>query len=307
MSEPTQTGRPVIIVPAHNEEAVIAAGLRTVLADAAPGEFHVVVACNGCTDATAERARDAAAGLGADVTVLSLPVASKAAAIRAAEEVATGFPRVYLDADVHCPTATVRAMVAAVDAGAAVAVPRRVLDTATAGAVARLYYEGWQALPWVQGQLSGRGAYTLGRRARETFGPFPDGIADDRFVTARVPRGEAVIVGEPVVVRPPGRVADLMRVRRRVYAGNQQLDGPAHDVGRAGRLVGLARTVLARPALVPALATFTAVTAVAKLAARESVRRGDVTWGRDRRRGQGPRRAARRAARPAQPGRPARP
>ena len=108
-------GPAVVIIPAHNEEGLIARALEVLLADAGPGEFDVVVACNGCTDATADRARQAAATLGLPVTVLSTPVASKAAAIRAAEAVATGYPRVYLDADVECSTATVRALVSAVE------------------------------------------------------------------------------------------------------------------------------------------------------------------------------------------------
>ena len=277
--------RPAVIVPAHNEEAVVADGLRALLADARPGELDVVVACNGCTDATADRAREAAAALGHDITVLSLAEPSKVAAIRAAEEVATGFPRLYLDADVRCPTATARAMIAAVRDGAAVAVPRRVLDTAAAGPVARAYYEGWASLPWVQEQLAGRGAYTLGRDARATFGTFPDGIADDRFATTRVRRERAVIVDEPVVVRPPGRVREVLKVRRRVYAANQLVDGPAHDAARSERFAGLGRAVLARPALLPALAAFSVVTAVAKVSAGIAVRRGTVTWGRDDRRG----------------------
>ncbi|WP_418608178.1 glycosyltransferase [Georgenia sp. SUBG003] len=217
------------------------------LADARPGELDVVVACNGCTDATAQRAREAAAELGHDITVLSLPEPSKALAIRAAEEVATGFPRLYLDADVRCPTATARAMVAAVAAGAAVAVPRRVLDTSSAGPVARAYYDGWASLPWVQHQLAGRGAYTLGPEARATFGAFPDDIADDRFATTRVGRDRAVIVPEAVVVRPPGRLREVLKVRRRVYAANQVVDGPAHDATRAERFAGLARAVVDRP------------------------------------------------------------
>jgi glycosyltransferase involved in cell wall biosynthesis len=67
-----------VVIPAHNESAVIGRLLRSLLHDAQPGEFDVVVVANGCTDDTA----DVAAGFGPDVTVVTTPVPSKFAALR---------------------------------------------------------------------------------------------------------------------------------------------------------------------------------------------------------------------------------
>ncbi|MGV8968713.1 MAG: glycosyltransferase [Cellulomonas sp.] len=281
----TDSGPAVVIIPAHNEEGVIARALEVLLADAGPGEFDVVVACNGCTDATADRARQAATALGQQVTVLSTPIASKAAAIRAAEAVATGYPRVYLDADVECSTATVRALVAAVRTGADVAVPTRVLDTTGSSVAARAYYDAWQALPWVHAQLAGRGAYAVSRAARETFGEFPDVGADDRYVTTRVPRSAAVIVPRPIVITPPGRLGDVVRVRRRVYASNVLAPAPSHDSPRRDRIGALGGLVARRPSLAPKLVVFAGTTAAVKAAATWDLRRGTVVWGRDAQRG----------------------
>lgn len=278
---PADDGPAVVIIPAHNEEGLIAQSLEVLLADAGPREFDVVVACNGCTDATAERARQTAERLGRRITVLSIPTASKVAAIRAAEDVVSGFPRVYLDADVECSTATARAMVSAVRAGAAVAVPTRVLDTSASTPTARAYYDAWSELPWVQEQLAGRGAYTVSRALRETFGEFPDVGADDRFVTTRVPRGEAVVVPHPVLVSPPGRLGDVVRVRRRVFAGNVRAPAPTHDRSRAARVGALAVTVVRRPSLAPSFVVFAATTAVAKALTAWDLHRGTVAWGRD--------------------------
>src|SRR5579862_6446650 len=51
-----------LIVAAHNEEAVIDAKVRNALALDYPRErFELIVACDGCTDATAARARAAGA------------------------------------------------------------------------------------------------------------------------------------------------------------------------------------------------------------------------------------------------------
>jgi cellulose synthase/poly-beta-1,6-N-acetylglucosamine synthase-like glycosyltransferase len=65
--------RVALIVAAHDEQAVIAAKVANALALDYPRELlEVLVACDGCTDATAERARAA----GADV-VLELPRGGK--------------------------------------------------------------------------------------------------------------------------------------------------------------------------------------------------------------------------------------
>src|SRR3954468_18969395 len=45
-----------IVIPAHNEEAVIAGNLRRLLDGSKPGEFDVIVVANACTDGTAAAA-----------------------------------------------------------------------------------------------------------------------------------------------------------------------------------------------------------------------------------------------------------
>lgn len=271
---------PVIVIPAHDEGTVIAGCLRTLLADATAEDFRVVVVCNGCSDDTAGRAHAAAAASPVRVDVLEIDVASKAAALRAGEESGAGFPRIYLDADVGCSTATVRALIAALADGADVAVPSRVLELGDAGFLARAYYTSWAQLPWVQAQLAGRGAYALSERARATFAAFPDVVADDRYATSRVPRDRAVVVEEPVVIRPPCRLIDVVRVRSRIYAGNLATDAPTHDATRSERTRILGGLVT-RPSLWPGLAVFIATTIVAKASAMHAIGQGNLTWSRD--------------------------
>jgi hypothetical protein len=85
-----------VVIPAHNEAAVIRRCLDALLDGFRPGELEVVVACNGCTDGTADIVRSS----GHAVRIIEIQVASKPAALRAAEELVTIFPRLYLDADV---------------------------------------------------------------------------------------------------------------------------------------------------------------------------------------------------------------
>jgi cellulose synthase/poly-beta-1,6-N-acetylglucosamine synthase-like glycosyltransferase len=84
-----------LIVPAYDEEEVIAAKVADALALEYPRELlEVIVACDGCTDATAERARAAGADL-----VLDLPAGGKVAALNAAAERASGELLAFSDAN----------------------------------------------------------------------------------------------------------------------------------------------------------------------------------------------------------------
>jgi cellulose synthase/poly-beta-1,6-N-acetylglucosamine synthase-like glycosyltransferase len=84
-----------LIVPAYDEEEVIAEKVANALALDYPRErLQVIVASDGSTDATAERARAAGAGL-----VLELPPGGKVAALNAAAEQAAGEILAFSDAN----------------------------------------------------------------------------------------------------------------------------------------------------------------------------------------------------------------
>ena len=69
-----------LVIAAHDEEAVIARKVRDARAQDLP-ELEIIVACDGCTDATADRAREASADL-----VLELPRGGKIRAQNAGVE-----------------------------------------------------------------------------------------------------------------------------------------------------------------------------------------------------------------------------
>ncbi len=84
-----------LIVAAHDEQSVIAAKVANALALDYPRELlEVIVACDGCTDATAAHARDAGADL-----VLDLPRGGKIRAQDAAVERAKGQIVAFSDAN----------------------------------------------------------------------------------------------------------------------------------------------------------------------------------------------------------------
>ena len=98
-----------LIVAAHDEQSVIAAKVANALALDYPRELlEVIVACDGCSDATAEHARDAGADL-----VLEEPRGGKIRAQDAAVERARGEIVAFSDANALWEPAAARVLVAA--------------------------------------------------------------------------------------------------------------------------------------------------------------------------------------------------
>jgi cellulose synthase/poly-beta-1,6-N-acetylglucosamine synthase-like glycosyltransferase len=97
-----------LIVPAYDEEEVIAAKVANALALDYPRErLQVIVASDGSTDATAERARSAGADL-----VLELAPGGKVAALNAGAERASGDFLAFSDANSSWAPDALRALVA---------------------------------------------------------------------------------------------------------------------------------------------------------------------------------------------------
>jgi glycosyltransferase involved in cell wall biosynthesis len=268
-----------VVIAAHNEAAVIGRCLDALLERAEPGEFDITVACNGCTDATA-----AIAGSRPGVRVLDLALANKAGALNAGDAAATGFPRVYLDADIVLGTIGLRALAAAVTrpGGPTAATPRRELDLTGRPLPVRGYYAINRRLPVYRDALFGRGAIMLSAAGRAAFDRFPNLIADDLFLDSLFRPGQKAEVGAVAArVATPRRTSDLVRRLARVRAGNTALRQAARSgplrVRRPSGTSWLRDVVMPRPWLLPAGACYLALTLLAEYAAR----RGDRGWGRD--------------------------
>jgi cellulose synthase/poly-beta-1,6-N-acetylglucosamine synthase-like glycosyltransferase len=97
-----------LIIPAYDEEEVIAAKVADALAlDYPPERLQVIVASDGSSDATAERARAAGADL-----VLELPPGGKVAALNAGAEQASGEILAFSDANSVWAPGALRQLVA---------------------------------------------------------------------------------------------------------------------------------------------------------------------------------------------------
>lgn len=208
-----------VIIPAHDEAAVIGGCLDRLFTGLQPGELEVIVVCNGCQDETAALARSS----GHPVQVLELSTASKSAALRAGDDAASMMPRLYLDADVLLCGSAARAVAERLCAGAVAARPPVAYRSVASSAAVRRYFRARSQMPSLLGHLWGAGVYGLSEAGRARFGAFPDVMADDLWVDLMFESGEVEIVDcEPVVVTVPRRGRDLVHILRRTYRGKAE-------------------------------------------------------------------------------------
>ncbi|MFJ2028471.1 glycosyltransferase [Streptosporangium sp. NPDC087985] len=268
-----------VVVPAHNEEAVVASGLRRLLAGTVPGEFDVVVVANACSDRTAEVARQAG------VRVVETPVPGKANALRLGDGTCRTFPRVYLDADVELSAASVRALVAAAGLpGVLACAPVPAWDLDGVGWIARRMHKVHDQLVAPFRALAGVGVYVLTEQGHARVFPLPDVISDDGWAHGSFAPHERMVVPDArSLVRPARTVSAHLNRRVRVRLGNRQLA----ELGRSaaeGRLrLSSLGTLVARRRVSPLDAgCYLAVLLMDRaLTWVRASRGGQVAWGGD--------------------------
>lgn len=265
-----------IIVPAHNEEAVIARTLSAVLRDAKPAEFEVIVVCNGCDDRTAETVRR----IFSTVDVLELSEASKTAAINAGLRAARGTNALLLDADIEIDTSAVRALVNALKAPAVeAAIGHMSIDSEGASWPVRAFYRVWSRHPYLSnGKFAA--VIALTEDAVNRIGQLPPVVADDTYLRRQFSVENVAVVDEVSFrVRVPRTLPALIRVRSRVHRGNREIDqlAPRSSDVPQEQVSNLVREVLRRPALWADVPWYLVVCIAARLLALAD----NQSWGRD--------------------------
>jgi len=276
-----------VIIPAHNEEAVIGRCLLKVMQDApADCGMEIIVAANGCIDRTAQIARETAA----DVMVLELARGSKTAAINAALEGAGASPCIVLDADVICSFWTMRALADALnEEGVMTASPAIRLDLEDADSFVRAYYRTWMRQPYAKAGSGGAGCYGLSQAALNQIGEFPDILGDDVWIHTRFAQAQKRYVeqdkdGRPVftIVRPPQTLREQVHVEARRQRGNKQVQAnyPSPHNLRSGGSEGLKGAAQNASSLFD-LASFVGIKLLARmLASWQSLTGRSETWAR---------------------------
>jgi len=209
-----------IVIPACNEENVIFRCVAPLLEGVAKKEIEIVVVCNGCTDKTAE----IVAGFH-DVKLIETPVPSKSNALNLGDKAVSGFPRFYLDADAVISLDSIHKVAEMLNTGVALAAaPQAKIHYSHSSWFVRSYYNVWQELPYVKEGTVGAGVYALSQQGREKFDKFPDIIADDGYVRALFKKDERACVQNAFFeIWAPATTADLLRIYRRVWAGNAEI------------------------------------------------------------------------------------
>ena len=273
-----------VVIPAHNEANVLGRCLRALSQGVAEGEaLEIIVVANGCRDATAQVAREHG------TIAIETEVPSKSNALNLGDEVATAFPRIYLDADCTMTGGDVMRLARElVESGKPVASPRMKVDLANRGFGVRAFYEVWLNSSYVRENLVGSGAYMLSEAGRGRFERFPNLTADDAFIRLHYKADERLL--SPTVsltLTPPADVGSLIRIKTRAHFGNYELRRAMPDLP-TGRSTGERRQwpsllrQAARPWRWPKLAVYGYVMATAKReAARRAERGKPVAWERD--------------------------
>jgi glycosyltransferase involved in cell wall biosynthesis len=211
-----------IIIPACNEEKVIASALYPLIEGVASGALEIIVVCNGCTDNTA----GIVASFGEKVKCLETSVSSKTNALNIGDGAARGFPRIYQDADVVITVEAVKRLAFALQSGRCFAVaPSLQMNTINSSWSVRAYYSIWQQLPYVKEGMIGVGVYALSVEGRSRFEEFPSIIADDRYIRALFKGSERSVVDSCCsVVKAPTNIQGLLKIKTRSRLGGYEFE-----------------------------------------------------------------------------------
>jgi glycosyltransferase involved in cell wall biosynthesis len=271
-----------VIIAAHNEAAVIVRTLHSILANAPKlgRPLQVIVVANGCTDATAERARS----LGDAVEVIETPVGNKIHALNLGDRAARYFPRAYVDADCTLTDNCLRCVLDTFQShpDARLIVPEvrhlyRGRNPLLAG-----YYRLWRSLPYVARQTMGRGFYAIDAALHARFVEFPALTADDKFIRGLTGPDERFIArGCHTTVLMPATFRDLVRCKTRWTFGNLELAHQRPELPDPEPHAGTFRFLLLRPWHWINLPTFMLVYACSRAAARRKLAAQVTSWERD--------------------------
>lgn len=271
-----------VVIPAHNEEALIEGTVHRLLSSPS-SDLAVLVVANGCSDRTVARARAA----DSRVRVVEVDRASKIAALNAASDHMERYPVAYVDADVIVDGATLLELARRMEntPSALVGAPRMRVAPSRSWWV-RQYYRVWELTDYRSAGHVGSGIYMLSKAGRGRFGEFPDLIADDRFVQQLFGPEERLTPEDlTFTVRAPATLSALAGRNARIAAGNMQLTRERPDLAGAQPGVGaraLVRRVWRRPGLWVGFVVYSTVYLRAQRRASRLLREpAPVSWSRD--------------------------
>lgn len=215
-----------VIIPAHNEAAYIGPCLEALLAQTDQGPVEIIVAANGCTDATVAIACDYAGQVrdrGWRLEVLDIAEGGKPGALDHGDDAATGEMRVYLDADVTCSPGMLGQLRTALNQAEPVYASGQLVVAPAKSWITRRFADLWARLPFMTTDVPGAGLYAVNAPGRARWGRFPRIISDDGYVRLLFKPTERMKVEASYLWPMVEGLWALIRVRRRQDAGIQEL------------------------------------------------------------------------------------
>jgi hypothetical protein len=260
-----------VVIPTHNGSLLLDRSVGSLSRQAFAGELRadgvrVVVAVNDERADSYARAVESLpplAAAGIECTVIRTGP-GRSAAIRAADGLLDGCPRLYLDQDAALSPNALDTLAAALapGTGAHFAVP--VLRLARPRSrLSRAYYRVWRDLPYVLRSPVTCGAYAVSAAGRGRWAELPRLHSDDKWVRWHFAAHERrVVEAASYEVVPPDGLVALIRARHRYERGNRELvtaGGAPPYPDDAIRRDGVVRSLVGHPARWPAAAVFAAV------------------------------------------------
>lgn len=208
-----------VIVPAHNEATVIQRCLDSIVNQS--GIDQIIVACNGCTDNTAEIVRTHYP----QVLCLDIAKPSKVNALNEAEKHITSWPVFYIDADTQLSTGSIQRIKEEMAKGQLLlAAPEPIIDISKSSWPVRQYYKTWLSLPYIQDGVVATCSYVISKQGHERFSEFPSVINDDGFVRCQFARHErGNVKGAQIYIAAPHNLKSLIKIKSRARLGNMEL------------------------------------------------------------------------------------
>jgi glycosyltransferase involved in cell wall biosynthesis len=215
-----------IIIPVYNEETVLARCIDSILKDAQPNEFEIILVCNGCID----NSQQVAESYGDKVKVFVSEPASKTIALNKGDEMAHYFPRFYLDADILITADSIRAVAALLNQEQILAsAPKVNFDTSKASFLVKQFYKVWQLNPYFNNMI-GSGIYAISEQGRKKFDKFPFIINDDEFLRLQFNHSEIKTAESTFKVTTPSNLDTLIKIKTRVRLGSYELRNKYPDL-----------------------------------------------------------------------------
>jgi len=216
-----------VIIPAYNEQDVIADCLRSLLAQNCTSITpEILVAANGCTDNTVricQSFKPEFEGRGFSYRVIDIEQGSKNNALNSADDIAQYPARLYLDADVTCEPDLLQQAAEVIENGNPLYFSGTLLVPEGESCFSNAYGKIWAAMPYVRDAVTGIGCYGVNAAGRKLWGKFPSIHSDDKFVRMLFKEEQCIELKAAYQWPVPQGLLTLIKVRTRWIKGNHEL------------------------------------------------------------------------------------